>query len=92
MYKTVSIFHNPKLQNKDIYKGNVDRSDSPSAHFKELYTPQGHQEECELPDTGEPDTDRLSAVAQLSVKTGKLPPEKVDAPSLCNPPSACKPP
>lgn len=33
-----------------------------------------------------------SAVAQLSVKTSKLPPEKVDAPSLCSPPSACNPP
>ena len=27
----------------------------------------------------------FSVEAQLSVKTGKLPPEKVNAPSLCNP-------
>lgn len=63
-----------------------------NAHTKELYILQSHQEECKLPDTGAPETDKLSAVAQLCVKTGKLPPGKVSALSLGSPLSACHPP
>lgn len=47
---------------------------------KTFIYPESHQEKCELPDTGEPATARLCALVQLSVKTGKLPPEKVGAP------------